>query len=273
MTGAARATQRSPKLPAGLGRVVLAEWTKFRSVRSSLWTLLIALAVAVAFVLLIGSSFLDDYDRMSPAERAALDPAANREWNHAMPLGQVVVAILGTLVASSEYSTGTIRATLASVPSRMLVFVAKTVSVAAIALVAGLALAFATFAVAQPFLAERSLDLSLTDAAVLRGVALAALATMGYGLLGLGFGLLIRHTAGAIGAVVTVLLVVPILQQPVAEGWGEVLKFLPANASWAMLWSQEGEVALAEGAATAVFLGYIAVLLTVAGTLFTRRDA
>lgn len=271
MTGPAPTTPRAPRGLVGVGRVVLAEWTKFRSLRSSLWTLLGALVVIVSFVVVFATESRDDYDDMTPAERAGFDPAADREWNHAMPLGMVAVAMLGVLVASSEYSTGTIRATLAAIPSRTRVLLAKTVSVAAITLIAGLVLAFTSFIVAQPVWATRSLNVPLTDAAALRGVALAALATMGYGLLGLGFGLLIRHTAAAIGAVVAVLLVVPLLTAPVADSWGEILKVLPAEASWAMLW--RSDAALAQGAATAVLFGYIAILLAAAGTLFARRDA
>jgi ABC-2 type transport system permease protein len=276
MTGTVPIRRQAPRRPAGFWRVTLAEWTKFRSVRSSVWTLLIATVLTVGLGVLFLGTVLDDYERMTAAERASHDLAATGAWYHGLPVGQVVIAILGVLVASSEYGTGTIRTTLAAVPSRIRVLAAKTVSVAVVALVAGAVQATAMFLVALPILADRSVDMSLTDPTALRGVALATLATMGMGLLGLGFGLLIRHSPGAIGAVVGVLLVIslfaPLLPASV-EGFG---KYLPPHAAWAMFGiagADEEAVTLAPGPATAVFFGYVAALLVVAGMLFRRRDA
>lgn len=74
----------------------------------------------------------------------------------------------------------------------------------------------------------------LTDPTALRGVGLAALATAGVALLGLGTGLLIRHTAGAISTVLIVMLGIPVVALFFPQGWSTVTRFLPADAGWAM---------------------------------------
>lgn len=252
-----------------LGRVVLAEWTKFRTVRSSFWTLVISVALTVG----VGAAFLpvvvDTYH--GPAGQAASWAIEEGWWFEGLHVGILAVMILGVLVASSEYGTGTIRATLTAVPSRARALTAKTVSFAAVTLVAGAVQAYAVFAVTQPILADRSIDISLTDPAALRGVAMATLAIAGTGLFGLGFGLLIRHTAGAIGAVVAVMLVIPGLAQLLPPSWDTVVKAYPAYAMNGMF--TPGEHTLSPGPATAVYLGYVALLLAIAGLAFARRDA
>lgn len=255
----------------GFGRVVLSEWTKFRTARSSFWTLLISVAVTVG----TGAAFLpfvvDSYGPAHAAESAATVAIREGWWFEGLHVGILAVMILGVLVASSEYGTGTIRATLSAVPSRWGVLAAKVVSFTAVTLVAGVVQAFAAFLVARPILADRSIDVPLGDPAALRGVAMAALAIVGAGLLGLAVGLLIRHTAGAIGAVVAVMWVVTGLAVLLPASWDNVVKALPASAMYAMF-TPSGST-LAVGPATAVLFGYVLVLLAIAGAALTRRDA
>ena len=253
---------------ADFGRAVLAEWTKFRTVRSSFWTLLISAALTVG----IGAAFLpiviDSYG--GPADLTAYWAVSEGWWFEGLHVGILAVMILGVLVASSEYATGTMRATLAAIPSRTRVLVAKAVSFGTAALVVGAVQAFGAFAAARPILADRSIDVALTDPDALRGVGMATLAVAGAGLFGLGAGLLIRHTAGAIGAVVVVMFVVPILALLFPDSWDGVAKALPSSAMYGMF--TPNSATFAAGPATAMFFGYVAALLVVAGMLFARRD-
>jgi len=89
----------------------------------------------------------------------------------------------------------------------------------------GVVQAFAAFAVAQPILASRDLDVPLTDPTALRGVALAALATAGVALLGLGAGMLVRHTAGAVSAVLIMILGIPIVGLFFPRSWSTVTRY------------------------------------------------
>lgn len=246
---------------AGFGGVVRAEWTKLRSVRSSYWTLLISVGLTIG----IGLAFLPTMiDLNEGAARA--DPAAEGWWYEGLHVGILAVMILGVLMASAEYGTGSIRATLAAVPSRSRVLAAKAVTIAAVTLVAGSVQAVAAFVSAQPILADHGLDVPLTDPVAWRGVVMATLAMVGAGMFGLGFGLLIRHTAGAIGAVVAVVFVVGLLGALLPAG---IAKFLPANALYAMF-TPGGGATLAAGPGAAVFGAYLAVLLAAAASRFHR---
>lgn len=250
--------------PAGLGHLLLAEWTKFRTVRSSYWTLLIATGLTIG----IGVAFLPTMIDLNDGA-AGTEPAAEGWWYEGLHVGGIAVMILGVLTASAEYSSGTIRATLAATPSRTRVLAAKTITVAAIALVAGAVQAVAAFLAARPILADHGFEVSLTDPVAWRGVGMATLAMALAGLFGVGFGLLIRHTAGAIGAVVAVVVFVAGLLGALLRA--DIAKFLPGNALYAMF-TPGGESTLASGPGTAVFTGYLAVLLAAAAILFHRRD-
>jgi len=262
-----------PAAPArgDFARILLAEWTKFRTVRASHWTLTVSATVTVGLGATVLAGILEDYDAMTAAQRATFDPTAEGLWYHGLHLGQVILAVLGVLVATSEYDTGTIHPTLAATPNRLRVFTAKTLGFGGLAAAVGLIQAYAMFAVAQPILAGRDLDVPLTDPAALRGVAWAAAATAGVALLGLGTGLLLRHTAGAVTTLLIVMLGIPIIGLFLPRSWSSVTKYLPADAGWALF--TPSQQALDLGAAAAVFFGYVAVLLAAAAAALVRRDA
>ncbi|HEY7488539.1 MAG TPA: hypothetical protein VH912_29120 [Streptosporangiaceae bacterium] len=256
--------------PADLGRVVHAEWIKFRTVRSSFWALLTSAALSIGLGPAFLPTIIDNYDG-DPGEAADV-AAANGWWFHGLQVGTLAMLILGVLVATAEYASGTIRATLAAVPSRTRVLAAKVACFAAVALVAGAVQAAGAFLIARPFLSGRGIDVPLTDPAAWRGVAISTLAVAAAGLLGLGAGMAIRHTAGAIGlAVAVVMVVVPALAHLLPAGWDPLRIALPSTAIDTMITPTAST--LGQGPATAVTFGYVAAVLTVAGALFARRDA
>jgi ABC-2 type transport system permease protein len=202
-------------------------------------------------------------------EAAGTDPAAEGWWYEGLHVGILAVMVLGVLMASTEYGTGTIRATLTAVPARPRVLAAKAVTIAAVTLVAGAVQAVATFLSARPILASYGYPVPLGDPVAWRGVGLATLAMSFAGLFGLGFGLLIRHSAGAIGAVVAVVFVVGLLGTVLSA---DLARYLPANSLYAMF-TPSGGATLAAGPGAAVFTGYLVALLVPATILFHRRDA
>jgi len=101
------------------------EWVKLRTLRSMRWTLLSALAG------MIGIGVAAGFNTRNPKG----DVTNNILVGGA--LGQVLFAVLGVLVMTSEYSSGTIRATLAAIPRRPLVLAAKAATFGLTALVAG----------------------------------------------------------------------------------------------------------------------------------------
>jgi len=248
-------------------RALVAEWTKFRTLRSSYWTLAAAAVITIALGMSLLGGILQRYDR----GQADLNPARQGIWLHGLDLGQIILAVLGVLLATGEYGTGTMRATLTATPNRPRVLAAKALGLGGVGLVFGAALALVMFVVAQPMLGNRGLGVPLSDAMVLRGIGLAALATAGVALVGLGCGLLIRHTAGAITTLLTVMLGIPIVEQFFPDDWQTALRYLPSQSAWATFTPNEHW--LAPGPATAALAAWVLAVLGAAAITFHRRDA
>src|SRR5690349_4984059 len=138
----------------GLGSAVRSEFTKIRSVRSTYWTLLAMVVVCVGMAALFSAS---DAAQVSGAANAAARASA---LAHAradsvmgsligMLIGQLVIAVLGVLTITSEYSTGMIRTSLTTMPRRGTLYAAKALVFGAVGLAAGLFTSFASFFTGQ----------------------------------------------------------------------------------------------------------------------------
>src|SRR5436305_2818467 len=125
-------------------------------------------------------------------------------------LGSVLFAVLGVLVMTSEYSSGTIRATLAAIPKRPLVLAAKAAVWGTTALVAGELVTFAGFLAGAAFVHGDVPRPVLSQPDVLRAVVLAGVYLCLVGLIGLALGVIIRHSAPAITALVALVFVAPL---------------------------------------------------------------
>ncbi|NJQ13751.1 ABC transporter permease [Streptomyces bohaiensis] len=154
------------------GRVLHSEWTKIRSVRSTVWTLAAALVVTVGLGVLICLLVRNTYDDLSPTDRATFD--ATMTSFAGMTLGQLAMIAFGILVISNEYSTGMIRASLAAVPQRGTLMAAKVAVATLLALVVGMITAFAAYFPGQAVLGS-GLASGIGDPGVLRAVVGAGL--------------------------------------------------------------------------------------------------
>ncbi|MEV0975874.1 ABC transporter permease [Streptomyces sp. NPDC049915] len=147
-------------------QVIRSEWTKIRSVASTLWTLSLAVVVTIALGMLISALSKNEFDTMSRRDRLSFDPTFISFAG--MTLGQLAMIVFGVLVVSNEYSTGMIRASLAAVPRRGTFLFGKVAVAAGLALVVGMATSFATFFLGQAMLGEHRA--SIGDPGVLRAV-------------------------------------------------------------------------------------------------------
>ncbi|MGW6294214.1 ABC transporter permease [Streptomyces sp. NPDC055058] len=148
------------------GQVVRSEWTKIRSVASTVWTLSLAVVVTIALGMLISALSKSEFDNLSERDRLAFDPTFISFAG--MGLGQLAMIVFGVLVVSNEYSTGMIRTSLAAVPQRASFLFSKLGVATALALVVGMATSFATFFLGQAMLGEHKA--SIGDEGVLRAV-------------------------------------------------------------------------------------------------------
>ncbi|MFG1808576.1 ABC transporter permease [Streptomyces sp. NPDC049040] len=194
----------------GLRQAVHAEWTKVRTLPGLLW-LLAAVAVLTAAVGAAAAAAVH-----CPATGCTRDPAKISLTG--VGFGQAGVAVLAVLLISGEYGTGMIRTTVAAVPRRAAVLAAKAVVVAALVGTA------ATAAVGGSLLAGRLIlpgngftGFSPAHGPVLRAAAGSVLYLVLIGLLSLGVATAVRDSAAAIGAVLGLLYLFPILASVVSD--------------------------------------------------------
>ena len=248
------------------------EWTKLRSVPSTSWTLLVAAVATIGLGALFCVIYVSRYGKPSPFHRVTFDPTSYSLSG--IMLAQLAVAVLGVLVISSEYSTGMIRTTLTAVPQRRTLFAAKALVFTATILVIGIASCFGAFFLGQAVLSGHHLETTIGSPGVLRAVVGAGLYLGVLGLLSLGLGALLRSTAGAIAAVVGLVLVLPGLAAALPPSWANAIdKYLPSNAGQAIFHVHTQAHMLSPWAGFAVFCAYAAAALVGAGYLLHRRDA
>ena len=269
---------RAPSHTGSFGNVLRSEWTKLRSVRSTYWTLLAAVITTVGLSALISAIYVSQYGTMKAADKLNFDPTSFSL--NGVFLAQLAIGVLGVLIITSEYSTGAIRSTFAAVPQRRTVLAAKATVFSGVTLVVGLVSCFAAFFVGQAILSSQGIQAHIGDPGVLRAVAGSGVYLAVLGLLALGIGTLIRHSAGAISALFGLVLVLPVLVQALPSSWSDVIaKYLPSNAGQAI--SQTGNAGphprgglmLSPWAGLGVFALYADVALAFAAVALRRRDA
>jgi ABC-2 type transport system permease protein len=249
--------------------VLKSEWTKLRTSPGTGW---LALCVVVTTV---GVSVFAAAVTTCPARGCVLDPA--KVGLTGVALGQAVVAILGVLVVGTEYATGTMRVTLTAVPRRLAVLAAKVVLVAAIAAAVAVPSTLLSLYAGQSLLADSGLPpLHLDTGPVLR----AAIGSMLYltliALLSLGIATMVRNSAAAIGTVLALLYVFPILALAVADaGWQRHLKQVAPMTAGLTVQATRGldELPIGPWRGLGVVALWAAGALAAAAVLLTRRDA
>ncbi|MCX4995976.1 ABC transporter permease [Streptomyces longwoodensis] len=147
-------------------QVVRSEWTKIRSVASTVWTLSLAVVVTIALGMLISALSKNEFDSMSRRDRLSFDPTFISFAG--MSLGQLAMIVFGVLVVSNEYSTGMIRTSLAAVPQRASFLLSKIAVATGLALLVSLATSFAAFFLGQAMLGSHRAQIG--DPGVLRAV-------------------------------------------------------------------------------------------------------
>lgn len=253
--------------------VLRAEWTKLRSVRSTYWTIFAAAVGMVGIAALISAVYVNRYNQLSPADKASFHPVAFSL--NGLFLAQLAIGVLGVLIITAEYSTGSIRSTLAAVPQRRTLLAAKATVFTAVTTVVGIAASFAAFFVGQSILSGKGIQAHLGDPGALRAVIGAGLYLAVLGLLALGLGTLIRHSAGAIASLFGLLFVLPGVVSALPSSWSNAISpYLPSDAGQALIGSGHGAAnLLSPWAGFAVFCAYAAAALLAAGIMLRRRDA
>jgi ABC-2 type transport system permease protein len=251
--------------------VIGSEWTKLWSVRSTYWVLLCAAVTAIGLGAIIANADVGQWPKMSPSQQAAFDPLPDPYIG--FMVAQLIFATLGVLSVTGEYSTGLIRTTFTAVPTRRAVLAAKAVVVAAVTVPVGAIIATATFATGQAILSQRHVGLSIGDPGALRSIVAATFYLVAVALVGLGLGALLRHTAAAIGALVTLLFLAPQFVHGTSRWAVDIDNALPGSAIRRLVSLHLYHGAPSMPQAFIVIAVYPAVLVVAAMILIHRRDA
>jgi ABC-type transport system involved in multi-copper enzyme maturation permease subunit len=259
----------------GFGRLMLAEWTKIRSVRSTLWSLVLLVVLDLGFTALFVGLTVGQWDKADAGDRARVvaDPVGTI-LGSGFSLSQLTICVLGVLVIASEYSTGMIRASLLAVPRRLPMLWAKATVFALIVLVFGLVVSFVSFFIGAAILHDKA-PVAIGDPGVLRAVIGGGLYLAMLGLFALAIGAIVRHPAGGITGVIGFVLVLAPLAQLLPGSIGDhVHAYLPSEAGHLIAQAHQGkDDLLTPWQGYGVFAAWTAALMAVAGYLLKRRDA
>jgi ABC-2 type transport system permease protein len=261
---------RTPNRIADYTNVLRFEACKLFTVRSTFWTLLIAVVANIAIAAL-AAVFLAG--RLSADDKATID--AVRLSLAGLHLSQIAIGVLGVVIITGEYSSGLIRATFSAVPRRRLVLHAKAVVFTLAALVVGTVSSVGAYYTFQALLPDGdSLRSSINDPGVLRAVTGAGLYLAVLGLLGFGLGAIIRSGAGAIATLFGVLFVPPILIDVLPSSWQTTIgPYLPMNAGSDIFITQPQPGSLQPWTGFGVFLLYAVIAVTAGMIAVKHRDA
>lgn len=248
-------------------RVIASEVTKLHSLRSSRLSLLIALGLLVGLGVLV--PWMSVRSWQEGASTVGYD-AYGRSLS-GIYLAQIAFGVLGAMVVTGEYATGSIRSTFAAVPRRLPVLWSKLGVFLAVTLVLGTIASFAAFLLGQAIFSTKDVAVSLGDPHVLRAVIGCGLFLAAMGAFGLALGALVRNTAAAITTLTMALFVVPMIVDFMPKG-EKIGPYLPSSAGL-NLTSTVSSGPLGPWEGFGVLLTWVVATIGLAAVLLVRRDA
>jgi ABC-2 type transport system permease protein len=268
--------------PGGLSfaGVLRSEWIKLRSLRSTVWSYAIVIAIALGMALIMSLSMANG---MNGGENLAAAPDDQQvalivqSSVFGVYFGQLVAGVLGVLVISGEYTTGMIRSTLTAVPARTPALAAKAIVLFVATLVIGVIAALAAFVLSSVVFAGVDVSVSLLEPGVFLPLLGSALYLALIAVFALAVGTILRSSAGGIAAVLGIILLLPTVLQLIPAEWpGEVIPYLLGMAGMGIFGSATAWPAgddLGAWMNLFIVLGWVAVASAGALVLLKRRDA
>ncbi|MDR2374413.1 MAG: ABC transporter permease [Bifidobacteriaceae bacterium] len=258
-----------------LGGIVKSEWIKLRSLRSTWWCAVLLILLSFGFGVPIAAVEADQWE-------SVVGPGGGSDFtllltnNGLTMLGQMVAVVIGALIVTGEYGSGSIRSTLAAAPRRGQVFAAK-VTVAAVftAVVAVIAMAATAAGIVAVLAANGKGNGFGPDAAALAFGGVYYLVASA--LIGVGLGFILRSSAGAIASGIGLLFVAPMVLALGSsnEFVSRVVDLTPWQAGALMATSPGFEGSLLGGywGGAACLAAWVLLALVPAYAVFQRRDA
>jgi ABC-2 type transport system permease protein len=269
-----RASLEAPPRGLTFSGILRSEWIKLRSLRSTVWSFSIMVVLQIGLGILVAGTMQAFNDAPAGMEGAFASADAEMVVTVAiagLALGQLIIAVLGVLIISGEYSTGQIRSSLTAVPKRLPVLWAKAIVFAIVTFVVSLVSLLVTYAVTAPILAGVGIEASLLDEAVWPRLVGAAAYLSFIGVISLGIGAIVRSTAGGIASSLGLLLVLPVVLLIIPLDWVRGLGDWLPSAVGGQLYFDLGVFETWQ--AQLIVLGWVALFLGIAALLLKRRDA
>jgi len=257
----------------GFFDLLRSEWTKIRTVRSTMWTIGVTVVLGIGIGALVSALTRSHWASMNIGQRVSFDASATSLIG--ILFAQFAIGILGVLVISAEYTTGTIRATFSAAPNRSRVFAAKVVVFGVLSFIVAEFTSFAAFFLGQFLLSSPATHATLSSPGAFRAVFGGGLFVCMLGLIGLGLGTIIRHTAGAISAFVAILLVLPIITAALPSQIAQdIRKFMPDRIGVDVLTTKSQDFgSFSPWVGLLIVCIYAVVLLAIGASMLERRDA
>jgi ABC-2 type transport system permease protein len=184
---------------AGIAGTLRSEFTKLRSVRSTYWSLILLVVAGFAWTVADCLGTAHTWPHMAAQAKVGFDATQASVTGVAL-FGQLVILVLGTLVLTSEYSTGMIRTSLAVMPRRAVLYWSKAAVFAAVSVVIALVTSLAVFLVGQSLLHSTGQSASLSQPGALRAVLLTGFFVALSGAMAYGIGVDVPAAAARQGA-------------------------------------------------------------------------
>ncbi|TFB86215.1 ABC transporter permease [Cryobacterium algoricola] len=255
--------------------IIRSEWIKLSTVRSTIWcfAVLLVVSMGLAAIMAFGLDLAGtDIATVPGTDQARFVAQAS---TFGVFFGQLIVAVLGVLVVTGEFTTGMIRSTLTAVPKRLPALWAKALVLFVTTFVAGLVSNIAAYAVTVAIANGQGLHASLFAPEVIFPVLGGALYLALVAVFALGIGTIVRSGAGSIAVALGVILLLPVVLQMIPATWAtDVLPYLISSAGVSMFGLiQFAQVPLDWTVDLIIVLVWVIVSLGSAAVLLKRRDA
>lgn len=282
-------TTTAPSLPGvSFGGILVSEWIKLRSLRSTVWCYIIVIVISIGLAPLVAWAFAQSIgaEASGALDAETSQALASQAVTASIGFSQLVVSVLGALVITGEYGTGMIRSTFSAVPKRLPALFGKATVFALATFLVGFVALTISLLVAVPVLASGDITVDLADGSLWLTIVGAAAYLALIGLFSLAIGALIRNSAGGIAAALGAILVLPTIISiftaiTMAEWVANLSNLLPSNAGSRMYAYPVEAIQdpfmvgtpLEPWQGALVLLVWIAALFVLASVLLKRRDA